>query len=252
MWPNNRNIADWYRAASVVVLATICLTAVVARADAYRPFVSTDAAVANPREIEVELGYFTLRRQSALTTFFVPTVVLNYGLWRDLELVGEFRAALPAGGDVELVDPGLFIKAVLREGLLQEREGISVAVEAGPLLPSSVRGDRGVGFEAIAIASTRLEPFIVHVNLGGGVDRHDARAFGLWGVIAELPVDSKVRIVAEVAGERVGGERANDSALLGVIWRPAARGMFVGPGGAPRTDAWRPRLGNHHRGDIRI
>jgi hypothetical protein len=33
-----------------------------ASAPAYRPFVSTDAAVSDPREVEIELGYFTLER----------------------------------------------------------------------------------------------------------------------------------------------------------------------------------------------
>src|SRR5262245_62641577 len=40
-----------------VVLAILLLPAA---AWAYRPFVSTDAAVADPTEVEVELGYFNL------------------------------------------------------------------------------------------------------------------------------------------------------------------------------------------------
>jgi hypothetical protein len=50
-----------------------------ASAWAYRPFVSTDAAVADPKEVEIELGYFNLertRRENAITT---PSAVLNYG-----------------------------------------------------------------------------------------------------------------------------------------------------------------------------
>ena len=34
-----------------------------ARAFAYRPFVSTDAAVADVHEVEIELGYFNLERE---------------------------------------------------------------------------------------------------------------------------------------------------------------------------------------------
>jgi len=48
---------------------------------AYRPFVSTDAAVADPREVEIELGALTLRRTSNEKTFTTPSVVVNYGVW---------------------------------------------------------------------------------------------------------------------------------------------------------------------------
>ena len=61
----------------------------------YRPFVSTDAAVADLKEIEIELGYFNLERERARTTFIVPKAVLNYGLIENLELVGEFAVEEP-------------------------------------------------------------------------------------------------------------------------------------------------------------
>jgi hypothetical protein len=58
---------------------------------AYRPFVSTDAAVSDPNEVEVELGYFTLEQAKGGKSFTIPSLVLNYGLRRDIEVVGEFR-----------------------------------------------------------------------------------------------------------------------------------------------------------------
>jgi hypothetical protein len=61
----------------------------------YRPFIATDAAVADPKEMEIELGYFTLERNKGKNTFIVPKVVLNYGLIRNLELVGEFGVEEP-------------------------------------------------------------------------------------------------------------------------------------------------------------
>jgi hypothetical protein len=57
---------------------------------AYRPFVSTDAAVADVKEMEIELGYFNWARDRGKSTFIVPQTVLNYGLVKNLELVGEF------------------------------------------------------------------------------------------------------------------------------------------------------------------
>jgi hypothetical protein len=48
----------------------------------YRPFIATDAAVADPKEMEIELGYFTLERDRGKNTFIIPKVVLNYGFIR--------------------------------------------------------------------------------------------------------------------------------------------------------------------------
>ena len=42
----------------------------------------------------------------------------------------------------------------------------------------------------------------------------------MWGVIGELPVHPKLRVVGEINGENIQNQRANDSALLGVIWQP--------------------------------
>ena len=46
----------------------------------YRPCIATDAAVADPKEMEIELGYFTLERDRGKNTFIIPKVVLNYGI----------------------------------------------------------------------------------------------------------------------------------------------------------------------------
>jgi hypothetical protein len=148
-----------------------------AAAWAYRPFVSTDAAVAEPREVEVELGYFNLDRNRRENTISTPHTVLNYGIAKNVELVGEFN--LQESPNVELTDPGLFVKAVLRDGTLQDKPGPSVAVEVGPLLPSTLPREHSVGFEAIGIVSGKLEPVTLHVNGGGGLDR-TGEFFGVW------------------------------------------------------------------------
>jgi len=125
----------------------------------------------------------------------------------------------------------LFLKAIVKEGVLQEKDGISLALEVGPLLPSTAPGEHGVGFEAAGIASGQLLPFTYHVNLGGGVDRVDARPFALWGLITELPASPGLRLVGEVNGESVEHERANNSALVGFIWQPIlARRFWVDAG----------------------
>src|SRR5437773_1205113 len=199
-----------------------------ASAWAYRPFVSTDAAVADPKEVEIEVGYFNLERTRRENTITTPSVVLNYGFAKNWEAVGELR--IESSPDFEITDPGLFFKGVLREGVLQGREGVSVAIEAGPLLPSTLPHEHGVGFEAIGIVSGKVAPVTVHINGGGGLDRDDRHAFAIWGVIGELPVHPKLRLVGEVNGESTQDQCPNNSALFGVIWQPTSKSVFLDAG----------------------
>ena len=76
-----------------------------AAAWAYRPFVSTDAAVAGPNALELELGYFNWQREIREETLTIPSLVINYGFFPDLELVGEFSVDEPQRDRVQLVDP---------------------------------------------------------------------------------------------------------------------------------------------------
>jgi hypothetical protein len=78
-----------------------------------------------------------LERERGKKTLIVPNAVLNNGFIRNLELVGEFAVEEPPRGSVQLADPALSLKAVLKEGVLQDKSGASFAVEAGPLLPST-------------------------------------------------------------------------------------------------------------------
>jgi len=196
----------------------------------YRPFIATDAAVADLKEIEIELGYFTLERDRGKNTFVIPQVVLNYGILRNLELVGEFGIEERPHGPVRLEDPALSLKAVLKEGVLQEKPGISFAIEAGPLLPSTARDEKRVGFEGVGIISVELRPIMLHLNLGGGIDRMENNPFLVWGVIAELPVVPKFRVVAEIDGEHTKGKTANTSALIGFIWNPPISNVSIDAG----------------------
>jgi hypothetical protein len=209
--------------AGVLAFALLVPTA----AWAYRPFVSTDAAVAPPQEVEIELGYFGVERAHGQNTFVVPHVVLNYGFIRDCELVGDFQVAWPPGEDVQLVDPELSVKTVLKEGVLQEREGMSFAIEAGPLLPSTIPGEHSFGFEAAGILSGRLASVTYHLNGGGGVDRVNTNPFVMWGVITELPVRPQLRLVSEINGESAENERAANSGLFGFIWQPGEADVFL-------------------------
>src|SRR5215470_20149012 len=167
-----------------------------ASASGYRPFVSTDAAVADPKEIEIELGYFTLERTKDQNTFIIPRTVLNYGLFKNWEGVAEFAVQRAPDAELDVIDSAISLKGVLKEGVLQDKDGFGFAVEASALLPSSEKGERRFGFEGIGILSDKLGPFIFHVNGGLGIDRSSDDLVGIWGVIAELPVAKGIRLVA--------------------------------------------------------
>src|ERR687888_1225323 len=168
-------------AARAGTLVLVLLGLLASAAWGYRPFVSTDAAVVERARMEIELGYLTLVRTQGEHTFMIPQVVLNYGLTPTLELVGEFKGEEAPGTAPQLVDPALSLKAVLREGILQEKVGVSIAVEMGLLLPATVPGERRLGFEIVGVGSLRVSPFTFHLNFWGGVDREETRPFGVWG-----------------------------------------------------------------------
>ena len=114
---------------------------------AYRPFDSTDAAVADVGELEVEFGPVQFRRSNEEQTIIAPAYVLNFGFVKNWELVLEGRRehSLPPAEDTRgrFVGDALFLKGVLREGVLQDKSGPSVAVEFGPLLPESTTSKVG-------------------------------------------------------------------------------------------------------------
>jgi len=206
--------------AFLIVAAGTCVLAWSSSAFGYRPFVSTDAAVADPKEIEIELGYFTLQRTHDENTFIIPRAVINYGVFKNWELVAEFAIQRAPDDELDLIDPAISLKAVLKEGVLQDKEGFGFAVEASALLPSTENEERRFGFESIGILTNKFGPFTFHLNGGVGIERSTGDLVGIWGLIGELPVTKAVRLVGEVNGEKPRREEQRDSVLLGVIWQP--------------------------------
>jgi len=58
----------------------LCLAASSGSAWAYRPFDGTDAAIAAPGELEIELQPAGRLREGGNTTLVAPATVINYGL----------------------------------------------------------------------------------------------------------------------------------------------------------------------------
>ena len=189
---------------------------------AYRPFDSTDAAVADVGQLEVELGPVGFRRTDAERTVIAPKYVLNYGFAKNWELVLEGRAehpVTPAEDDnrSRFVDDAVSLKGVLHEGVLQGKTGPSIATEFGVLLPG-VNAEHGTGASLAGIVSQRWDWGTVHFNTAVALTReHHADYF--VGVILEGPHDWPVRPVAEILYDRDVGQFHTRSALVGAIWQ---------------------------------
>ena len=211
MWP----------ACAVLLLLSTAMTA-----SAYRPFVSTDAAAADPGDVEVEFGVIGFRSGAERTSLVAPTIIANLGLPRDLELVGEFKLvndlSHPDEDSTRFEDTAVSLKWVAHEGVLQERGTTpSVAVELSLLVPT-LDGQNRPGGQLVGIMSGVCFGFTYHLNGGVLVEPSDTSATPVWGVIIEHAVAGGVRAVAEVDGESGTGTGPDDSALIGAIWQVKA------------------------------
>ncbi|HEY2989049.1 MAG TPA: hypothetical protein VGL11_15055 [Candidatus Binatia bacterium] len=186
--------------------------------------------MADVKEVEVELGYFNLERAKGKNNFIIPTVVLNYGFMPRVEVVAEFAVEEPSHGRTRLIDAGLSLKAIVREGVLQEKSGPSLAIEAGPLFPSTVGAEKRFGFRGAGILSDRLASLTYHLNLGGGIDREKNNSFFDWGVIVEFPITAQFRLVTEVNGENAHRKPSDSSGLVGVIWESPFHNTYFDAG----------------------
>jgi hypothetical protein len=186
---------------------------------AYRPFDGTDAAVAAPGEVEIELQPAGRLREQGSTTLIAPAMVYNYGFSEGWETVLEGRGETPLSpsGPTSLTTAGAFLKHVLQPGSLQDKTGPSVATEFGVLLPDST-GSSGVGASLAGIVSQRWDWGTIHVNAATALTRdHHADVF-LGGII-EGPSKWSIRPVAEFFYEKEFGQSETISGLIGLVWQ---------------------------------
>jgi hypothetical protein len=191
-------------------------------AQAYRPFDGTDAAVAAPGEIEIELGPAQYQRIGPGRTLFAPDVIFNHGLADRWELVlqgGLARGLQPDSSGVALLGNALLLKGVLREGSLQDRSGPSIATEFGFLLPDiSAENPSGTGGAVSVIVSQRWPALTAHLNASVALTRQQ-QADIAFSAIVEGPNDWTVRPVAELFYEHDYRGTETASALVGAVWR---------------------------------
>lgn len=188
---------------------------------AFRPFDSTDAAVAKRGEVEIEFGPIGLLTDDNQRFLVVPATIFNVGVAENWELVVEGRGfvrvhVMPGERRTTLGDTALSVKGVLRRGVLQGGTGPSIATEVGLLLPT-VGAEPGSGGSAAAIVSQRWSKVTLHVNGLLALSR-DHQLGGLGGAIVEGPSTWRVRPVAEAFLEREPG-KYRASGLVGGIWQ---------------------------------
>lgn len=185
---------------------------------AYRPFDSTDPAVADPGEFEIEFSPISFVWEDSGKTLLAPQLKFNYGFAQNWEFVIEGEAEHPqsSGSSSTLVGNAAFLKTVVHEGSLQGKIGPSVATEFGALLPG-INDDAGMGLEWAGIVGHQAPWGAIHFNVATALTR-DKNAEMFLGMIIEGPSNWAVRPVAELVYEREFHTTEAFAALAGVIW----------------------------------
>jgi hypothetical protein len=186
---------------------------------AYRPFDGTDAAVAAPGEVEIELQPAGRLRDQTGTSLVAPATVFNYGFREGWEAVleGQGQTPLSPSGPTSLTAAAAFLKHVLQPGSLQDKSGPSVATEFGVLLPDST-GNSGAGASLAGIISQRWDWGTIHLNAETALTRDHHGDLFLGGIV-EGPSKWSIRPVAEFFYENEFGKSETLSGLIGLIWR---------------------------------
>jgi len=201
-------LATLFAAAGLVLLPNAAF--------AYRPFDSTDPAVAGVGEFETELSPLSYRHSDEGHTWVVPQLRLNYGFAQNWEVVLEGQGEQTQGVRNRLLENALSLKTVVREGSLQDKQGASIAVEAGMLLPG-LNDQGGTGAALAGIVGQKFSWGAVHVNLAAELTR-DQRSEIFFGTILEGPDRWPVRPVAEFVFIREAGGHEQTALLGGAIW----------------------------------
>jgi hypothetical protein len=207
---------------------------------AYRPFDFTDADVAAPGEVELELQPIGYLHAADGNSLVVPAATLNIGLRDDWEIVveGTHRRALRASSGESrshVEDTGLSFKKILRAGALQDAPGTSVAIELGTLLPT-LHGESGVGAAALLVASHHWPGVTAHLNGEAALSRAGHAQYAA-GVILEGRMSGPFRPVMEWVVESESGHSLTArSLLLGAIWDASESLSFDVGGRIGRAD----------------
>jgi hypothetical protein len=215
------------RAAFRLVLPALLVCFASKVAFAFRPFDGTDASVADPGEVEIELQPVGYLRDGSDHALIAPAARINYGFAEDWEAVieGQWSHGLSAGSATSSLAANAFsLKHVWRDGFLQEKPGPSVATEFALLLPG-IGADNGTGGSVAGIVSDQLGWLTFHVNAVAAITRQQHGDLVLDSIF-EGPREWTVRPVAEVFHELDFGGPKTTSGLVGAIWQAGEKLAF--------------------------
>ena len=203
-------------------MVALLLLGVAPAASAYRPFDNTDADVAKPNEVDLELGPIGFVDEGG-SVQYAPRFVANYGIAAATEVVFEgvhhLAVGRAAGPRFSVSGLQLSLKRVLRAGVLQENAGPSIAGECGVLLPG-FREEDGFGAVCTGIASIAAGAVLLHLN--ASVARERTGNFAVEpALIVEGPRRWPVRPVAEALWSHEFGGANAATLLAGFIWQLA-------------------------------
>jgi hypothetical protein len=185
---------------------------------AYRPYDSTDADVAEQREVEVEIGWERLRMDGGEQKSVRGVVNIGVGELREIVIEGSWNRAEVAAGESSSYFSGvaLLLKQVHRRGFLQGAPGLSVASECGILIPAT-SGESGPGTECSLIASAGNAVLNLHMNAGVAYET-DHRWTHSFSLILEGSGSWRLRPGLELVREQAEGEPHESSLLAGLVW----------------------------------
>jgi len=194
------------------IIAACGLLAWASQCRAYRPYDSTDADVADDKEVEIEMGWRRTEVGSDDESGLPMVFNLGIGHDRELNLEGEFTQS-------SVVDVRLALKQVHRRGALQGETGVSVGSECGVFIPTT-GDDHGAGAECTLLASQAVSMLILHAHAGVKFNTQH-RWENSIGAILEGPSTWQLKPGLEVLREAAEGEDADLSMLAGITWKAA-------------------------------
>ncbi len=128
---------------------------------------------------------------------------------------GTAQSVPEAAGPISVLNAA-FLKYVVSPGVLQDKAGMSIATEFGPLLPPA--GGSGFGFSWTGVVSQRWEWGTVHLNVETNLTP-DQNGELFFDAIIEGPIKWTIRPVFEIYSDSVINQTQTFSALVGAIWQ---------------------------------
>jgi hypothetical protein len=214
----SRNRSIW---ASVMGASLFCcgLAACPTAALAYRPFDGTDAAVADPGQVEIEFQPIGFEQEGSRNALIAPANVFNYGSAPGWEAVlqGQLESQIAPSSHESLTANEAFLKYIVRPGVLQDQSGPSIATEFGVILPN-VGAPSAIKPSWNWIVSQRFDWGTLHLNVALN-EMSDPRTDLFLDMIVEGPSKWTIRPVAEIYSDSLLGGPQTFSGLVGLIWQ---------------------------------